>query len=109
VVAEGRLETQIVSVMIYGNVTFAGRLAELEAAIGGLEPGRPIRVECAAVDGLPAVREDTTWGITFGSVPVGSSVLMADAEGNLSLADNQGDAARRLGLAVGRPAIITAR
>ena len=109
VVAEGRLETQIVSVMIYGNVTFAGRPAELEAAIGGLEPGRPIRLEFATVPGAPEVREDTTWGVTFGSVPVGSSVLMADSEGDLSLADNQGDAARRLGLAVGRPAVITAR
>jgi hypothetical protein len=34
---------------------------------------------------------------------------MADADGNLSLADNQGDAARRLGLTVDRSAIITAR
>jgi len=34
---------------------------------------------------------------------------MADADDNLSLADNQGDAARRLGLMVDRSAIITAR
>jgi len=34
---------------------------------------------------------------------------MADSEGNLSLADNQGDAARRLGLAVDRPVIVSAR
>jgi len=40
---------------------------------------------------------------------VGSSVLMADSQGNLSLADNQGDVARRLGLAVDRPAVVTAR
>ena len=33
---------------------------------------------------------------------------MADSEGNLSLADNQGDAARRLGLTVDRPVTITA-
>ncbi len=108
-IAEGRLETQIVNVMIYGNVTFAGRPADLEAAIGELTPGRPLVVELPAADGRPMVREETTWGQTFGSVPVGSSVLMADADGNLSLADNQGDAARRLGLTVARSATITAR
>jgi len=109
VIAEGRLETQVVHVMIYGNATLAGLPVDLEAAIGELEPGRLIRVEFAAIGDRPAVLEDTTWGLTFGSVPVGSSVLMADSQGNLSLADNQGDAARRLGLAVDRPAVVTAR
>jgi S-adenosylmethionine hydrolase len=108
-IAEGRLETQVVHVMIYGNVTLAGRPADLEAAIGELRPGRLLRVEFAAADNRPAVVEDTIWGLTFGSVPVGSSVLMADSQGNLSLADNQGDAARRLGLAVDRPAVVTGR
>jgi S-adenosylmethionine hydrolase len=59
-------------------------------------------------DGEPLV-EDTVWGTTFGSVPLGHSVLMSDSEGRLSLSDNQGDAARRLGLAVDRPVTITAR
>jgi S-adenosylmethionine hydrolase len=108
-IAEGRLETQVVHVMIYGNVTLAGRPADLEAAIGELRPGRQLRVEFPAVGNQPAVVEDTSWGRTFGSVPLGSSVLMADSQGNLSLADNEGDAARRLGLAVDRPAFVTAR
>ena len=108
-IAEGRLETQVVHVMIYGNVTLAGRPADLEAAIGELRPGRLLRVEFPAIGNRQAVVEDTSWGRTFGSVPVGSSVLMADSQGNLSLADNQGDAARRLGLAVDRPAVVTAR
>jgi S-adenosylmethionine hydrolase len=108
-IGTGRLETQVVLVMIYGNVTLAGRPADLEAAIGELPPGRPLRVTFAATDDQPSVVEDTTWGLTFGSVPIGSSVLMADSQGNLSLADNQGDAARRLGLAEDRPAVVTAR
>jgi S-adenosylmethionine hydrolase len=108
-IGEGRLETEVVHVMIYGTVTLAGRPADLEAAIGELQPGRLIRVEFAAEGDRPAVVEDTSWGPTFGSVPVGSSVMMADSQGNLSLADNQGDAARRLGLAVDRPAVVTAR
>ncbi|HEX3427794.1 MAG TPA: SAM-dependent chlorinase/fluorinase, partial [Candidatus Limnocylindrales bacterium] len=108
-VEPGRLATEIVNVMIYGNVTFAGRPADLETAIGELSPGRPLRIEFAAMDDRPAVVEDTTWGVTFGHVPIGSSLLMADSEGSLSFADNQGDAARRLGLGVDRLAIISAR
>ncbi|HYX11767.1 MAG TPA: SAM hydroxide adenosyltransferase, partial [Candidatus Acidoferrum sp.] len=77
--------------------------------IGPLTPGRPLRVAFAATDDGPAVHDDTVWGVTFGSVALGSSVVMADSEGNLSLADNQGDAARRLGLAVDRPVIVSAR
>ena len=84
-------------------------VAPLVTAIGELTPGRPLVVELPAADGRPMVREETSWGQTFGSVPVGSSVLMADADDNLSLADNQGDAARRLGLTVDRSATITAR
>jgi hypothetical protein len=111
-VREGRLETQITNVMIYGNVTFAGTPLDLTEAIGPLTALRPIRLTFPPAvperDDKPLV-EDTVWGLTFGSVPLGSSVLMADSEGRLSLSDNQGDAARRLGLAVDRPVTITAR
>jgi S-adenosylmethionine hydrolase len=117
-VGDGRLETVIVGVMIYGNVTFAGTVLDLTNAVGPLADGRPLRLTFEPVAGAAdpdeaasagRVVEDTVWGITFGSVPVGSSVLMADSEGSLSLADNQGDAARRLGLSVDRPVTITAR
>jgi S-adenosylmethionine hydrolase len=108
-VRDGQLETQVVHVMIYGNVTFAGRPPDLVESIGALEPGRPVRLTFAAEEGAAEVVEDTVWGITFGSVPLGASVLMADSEGNLSFADNQGDAARRLGLTVDRPVTITGR
>ena len=36
-------------------------------------------------------------------LPVGASLLMVDSEGNLELADNQGDIAGRLGLVIDRP------
>jgi S-adenosylmethionine hydrolase len=112
-VADGRLETEIVHVMIYGNCTLAGTPLDLTMAIGPLTDGRALRLTFgppsgAAPDGEPLV-EDTVWGTTFGSVPVGSSVLMSDSEGRLSLSDNQGDAARRLGLTVDRPVTITGR
>ena len=92
--------------MIYGNVTFAGTPADLEAAIGPLEPGRRLVIEFPEDDGRPAVSEATVWERTFGRVPLGASLLMEDSEGQLSLADNQGNAAERLGLAVDRRARI---
>jgi S-adenosylmethionine hydrolase len=107
-VRPGELESKVVHVMIYGNVTFAGRTADLAEALGPLEPGRPLVVEFPAHDGRPAVIESTVWETTFGSVPLGSSLVMEDSEGNLSLADNQGNAAERLGLAVDRPVRIRA-
>jgi S-adenosylmethionine hydrolase len=105
-IAEGLLSSTIVHVLIYGNVTLAGTPADLEAAIGQLEPGRRLVLEFPAHDGAPAVEERTVWERTFGRVPLGSSLLMADSEGHLSLADNQGDAARRLGLTLDRPVRI---
>lgn len=105
-VGDGLLETSIVQVLIFGNVTFAGTPADLESAIGPLAPGRPVRLEFPAFDGSPAIDEQTVWERTFGRVPVGASLLMADSEGHLSFADNQGDAARRLGLALDRPVRI---
>jgi S-adenosylmethionine hydrolase len=105
-VRDGVLETTIVHVLIFGNVTFAGTPADLEAAIGPLAPGRPLRLEFPGVDGDDAVVERTVWERTFGRVPVGSSLLMADSEGHLSFADNQGDAAQRLGLSLDRPVRI---
>ena len=93
-------------VLIFGNVTFAGTPADLEAAIGPLEPGRELVLEFPATMARPPIQERTVWERTFGRVPLGSSLLMSDSEGHLSLADNQGDAARRLGLALDRPVRI---
>lgn len=105
-IADGSLATQIVHIMIYGNVTFAGTPADLEAAIGPLEPGRRLVIDFPEEPGRPALSEATVWERTFGRVPLGESLLMEDSEGQLSLADNQGNAAERLGLAVDRRARI---
>lgn len=105
-IGNGVLETEIVHVMIYGNVTFAGTTADLEAAIGPLTPGRPVVLEFAAHGDQPAETEHTNWERTFGRVPLGSSLLMEDSEGQVSLADNQGNAAERLHLSVDRPVRI---
>jgi S-adenosylmethionine hydrolase len=102
----GEFASQVVHVMVYGNVTLAGRTADLEAAIGPLSPGRGLRLDFPAQGEQPAVTEVTVWERTFGRVPLGSSLVMEDSEGSLSLADNQGNAAERLGLAVDRPVLI---
>ncbi len=106
VVREGELESRVVRVLTFGNVTFAGTTADLEIAIGPLAPGRRVTLEFPAHDGRPAVTETTIWERTFGRVPVGASLLMEDSEGSLSLADNQGNAAERLGLTLDRPVRI---
>lgn len=106
VVRDGVLESSVVHVLIFGNVTFAGVPADLEAAIGPLTPGRPLVVEFPAHRGDPAIEERTVWGRTFGDVPLGTSLLYPDSEGQLALADNQGDAAARLGLSLERPVRI---
>jgi hypothetical protein len=105
-VRDGALESQIVGVLIFGNVTFAGTTSDLERAIGPMSRGRRVALEFPAHGGRPAVTETTVWEQTFGSVPVGASLLMEDSEGHLSLADNQGNAAERLGLALDRPVRI---
>lgn len=108
IIRPGELESQVTHVLIFGNVTFAGTTADLEAAIGTLTPGRRVTLEFPAHEGRAAVTETTIWERTFGSVPVGASLLMEDSEGHLSLADNQGNAAERLGLAVDRTVRIRA-
>lgn len=105
-IRDGVLESTIVHVLIFGNVTLAGVPADLEAAIGPLTLGRALIVEFPAHAGAQAVEERTVWERTFGRVPVGASLLMADSEGNLELADNQGDVSERLGLTLDRPVRI---
>ncbi len=105
-ILDGSLHTEVVHVMIYGNVTFGATTADLAAALGPLKPGRPIVLELAAHRGAPAVTESTVWEQTFGRVPLGSSLLMEDSEGQVSLADNQGNVAERLSLSVDRPVLI---
>jgi S-adenosylmethionine hydrolase len=105
-VNNGDLSSVIVGILIFGNATFAGTPADLEAAIGPLSLGRALTLEFPAHGGAPAVEERTVWQETFGRVPLGASLLYTDSEGHLAFADNQGNAAERLGLAVDRPVHI---
>lgn len=108
VVRDGGLDTAVIYVDSFGNIRFAATPDDLERAVGSLGGGRPLVVEFAAAnDGRPTV-ERTAWRQTFGGVPVGSSLLFRDSLGRVALADNQADAAARLGVAPGRAGRITA-
>jgi S-adenosylmethionine hydrolase len=103
-VRDDGLDTGIAFIDDFGNLRLAGQPAELEAAVGQLSPGKELLVEF----GAPALTERTTWQRTFGTVPPGASLLYEDSFGTISFADNQGSIAKRLGLAVDRPARIRA-
>jgi S-adenosyl-L-methionine hydrolase (adenosine-forming) len=104
-VADGELRTAVLYVDSFGNVKFAARPDDLARAIGPLEAGREVIVELDH-NGAGAVTERTTWEQTFGRVAVGKSLLFEDSLGGVSLADNQANAATRLGATVGARARI---
>jgi S-adenosyl-L-methionine hydrolase (adenosine-forming) len=103
-VHDGWLETGIVYIDSFGNARLAGVPDDLAAAIGPLDRGRRLRVE---IDGAPAPVE-LTWEQTFGRVKVGEPLLYRDSSGTISLSDNQGNVAARLGLRTDQPIRIRA-
>jgi S-adenosylmethionine hydrolase len=100
-VREGALETAVTYVDSFGNVRLAGGRDDLAAAVGSLEAEPRLEVSVTGADGAVGQREATHFRRTFGGAPAGSSLLYVDSSGDLALADNQGNAAARLGLAVG--------
>jgi S-adenosylmethionine hydrolase len=105
---DGGLDTAIAFIDSFGNARLAGWPADLAAAVGPLEAGRPLIVELAgaAGNGSSPTEVRATWQRTFGAVPIGEPLLYQDSSGTISLSDNQGDIAARLGLVVDRPARI---
>jgi S-adenosyl-L-methionine hydrolase (adenosine-forming) len=106
-VSDGELRTAVLYVDSFGNVRFSAQPADLARAIGPLEPGRRVVVELDR-NGVGKLTERTTWEQTFGRVPVGRSLLFEDSLGRVCLADNQANAATRLGATVGTTARIRA-
>ena len=97
----GTLETAVTYVDSFGNLRLAGTREDLAAAIGSLEEEPQVEMLLNGTDGSSTRREATTFRQTFGRAPVGSSLVYVDSSGGLAIADNQGNAAARLGLAVG--------
>jgi S-adenosylmethionine hydrolase len=104
--ADRRLETAVLYIDSFGNVRLGARPASLAEVVGPLVPGRPLVVELRASGGRSAARLELTWEQTFGSVSLGTPLLYEDSVGLVALADNQGNAARRLGIALDDPVSI---
>src|SRR5918996_268389 len=79
---------------------------ELRTAFGAFDPGATLTVESPANGSGTPIRERTTFATTFGDVPRGAPILYVDSSGRLAFADNQGNAAARLGVAPDRRARI---
>jgi S-adenosylmethionine hydrolase len=105
-VREGVLESSIVYIDSFGNLRLAGERDDLVRAVGELTSGRELRVEFGASNGGGPIVETAAWARTFGDIPVGRPLLYEDSSGRLGFADNQADAARRLGVAADRPVTI---
>ena len=106
VAADGALATSVLFVDSFGNLRLGGVPADLEAAIGPLAVGRPLRVEFGAHDGQPASGQTIPWARTFGDRPAGALLVYENSFGGLAIAVNQGSAASALGVGSGRPVRI---
>lgn len=106
-VEAGRLSSVVGYVDSFGNIRVAGGRDELHAAFGDLVDGTPLRVEIGATDAAPATIEESRYGSTFGTVPVGTSLVYIDSMGTLAMADNQGSLAGRLGIQPDQTVVIT--
>jgi S-adenosylmethionine hydrolase len=104
-VRDGELASAVVYLDGFGNVKLAGGPDHLFTALGPLDGGTLLAVEL--IDRAGSVRTEVVpWEETFGLVPVGALLLYEDSLGRLCLAENQGDAGRRLGLADDLPVTI---
>jgi S-adenosylmethionine hydrolase len=105
---DGVLQTAVTYIDSFGNVRLGGGAAELAAALGEPTDGQALRVEFSGDGGRTAVTEETRFARTFGDAPLGTSLLYVDSSGNLALADNQGNAAARLGVVVDQGVRVSA-
>ncbi len=101
---DGEIATVVTYVDSFGNLRLAGDTDTLASAFGELADGAPLAAEFA---GDPPIHEATRYGATFGAAPEGASLVYVDSLGNLAMADNQGNLARRLGIGHDRPVRIT--
>jgi len=100
-VGEGWIKTEVIYVDTFGNLRLAGGAQELVQALGDLVHDRPLRVEVDDPAGRGPRVEEARFAETFGAVPGGAAMIYIDSSGHMALADNQGSAASRLGVATG--------
>jgi S-adenosylmethionine hydrolase len=102
VVTPGALETTVAYVDSFGNIRLFATPADLTDGFGAVAPGDDLTIGLPGADGTDAVTEPARWARTFGDLPIGAALVYEDSAGLLAIADNQGDAARRLDIQPGR-------
>jgi S-adenosylmethionine hydrolase len=107
-VDDGVLDTSVIYVDTFGNLRLAGSISDLSRSVGALSPERQLTVELLDDAGQQAAVVTAVASQTFGVVSVGEPLLYQDSSGHLALALNQGNAAARLGAALGQRMRITA-
>jgi S-adenosyl-L-methionine hydrolase (adenosine-forming) len=100
-IGAGWLETTAIYVDSFGNVRLAGSLRDLETMLGEPISGQSVHLEAGDASGRTRLTEELVAAATFGEVPSGAALVYQDSSGNLAMADNQGNLADRLGVAVG--------
>jgi S-adenosylmethionine hydrolase len=105
--ADGVLDTFVTYVDSFGNLRMAGSLDDLRVALPNALDGARLTLEFRGGESTEAVRDIARFARTFGEVDPGSSLLYVDSSGRLALADNQGNAAARLGVTAGIAVRIT--
>lgn len=101
-VADGTLETTVAYVDSFGNLRLFATPDDLQVAMGGLGVGATVAVEFAATAHGAPVIEEAAWARTFADQPVGALLVYGDSSGMLAISENQGSAARRIGVETGR-------
>jgi S-adenosyl-L-methionine hydrolase (adenosine-forming) len=99
VIDEGWLLTSIVYVDTFGNVKLGATREHLEQALGKLTAGDELQLRI----GTGSKQLQLPWLGTFGEGRIGTLLLYEDSYGRACLAENQGNAARRHGLAEDDP------
>jgi S-adenosylmethionine hydrolase len=102
--AEPTVENQLLLTAVryvdsFGNLRLAGQPADLEAALGALEPGARLEIELP--DSSRPRDEHARWSRTFGETYAGDLLAYEDSSGSIALAESSGNAARRLDVAAG--------
>jgi len=92
VVRDGELESTVIYRDTFGNLKLAGLTPDLIEALDGVEHGDVLEVRLGASD-KPL---EMPWAPTFGHVAAGDYVVLEDSYGRLSIAQNQGSAAKSL-------------
>jgi hypothetical protein len=93
--------SSVIYIDTFGNCKLAGLRSDLEATVGHMTPGRPVRIS-----GEGGSSMDLVWAETFGDVMTGEAILYVDSYDRLTLAVNQGNAAATLDLAQDQPISI---